>query len=77
MNKLNSIQIAKIKDVLEKAKTMKDADLESLRCNISSSNGNIKVKELILEGIDSIINKEKIINSARIGDADLKDGESY
>ena len=77
MNKLNSVQIKKIKDILKKAEIMNDEDLESLRCNISSSNGNMKVKELILDGIESVMNKGKIINSARIGDADLKDGESY
>ena len=75
MNNLNKVQKAKIKNVLENARLMNDEDLESLRCNISSSNGNMEVKELILEGIESIMNKEQLTNIATIGDPDLKHGE--
>lgn len=69
-NDLNSVQRAKIKDVLENARTMRDDDLKTLRNNIASSNGNIKVKELILEGIDSIMNREKLTNIATVCDGD-------
>jgi len=51
MNKLNSVQRDKIKEVLKNAESMRDGDLEKLRCNISSSDGNMKVKEVILEDI--------------------------
>lgn len=72
MNNLNSVQRAKIKQILINAESMKDADLEILRCNISSSDGNMKVKEVILEGIDSIMNKEQLTNIATVCDGDMK-----
>ena len=75
MNNLNSIQIKTIKNVLENARILNDEDLETLRCNISSSDGNIKVKELILEGIESIMNKEQLTNIALVPEVDLKHGE--
>ena len=70
MIKLNSVQRAKIKSVLESAKIMNDEDLETLKCNISSSDGNIKVKELILEGIDLIKNRDKLTELAMIEDSE-------
>ena len=73
---MNNVQKAKIKEVLNNVKTMNDEDLETLRCNVSSSDGNIKVKELILEGIESIMNKEQLTNIATIGDPDLRLGET-
>jgi len=75
MNNLNTVQKAKIKSVLESARIMNDEDLETLRCNISSSDGNIKVKELILEGIESLMNKDQLTNIATINDPDLKHDE--
>ena len=72
---MNNVQKAKIKSVLNNAKTLNDEDLETLRCNISSSDGNIKVKELILEGIESIMNKEQLTNIALVPEVDLKHGE--
>jgi transcriptional regulator of aromatic amino acid metabolism len=72
MNNLNSVQIDKIKKILENAEIMNDRDLESLRCNISSSDGNMKVREVILEGIDSIINKSQLTNIATVCDGDTK-----
>ena len=42
--KLNSVQKAKIKSVLENARIMNKEDLETLRCNVSSSDGNMEVK---------------------------------
>jgi len=61
--------------VLSKARTLRDADLETLRNNISSSAGNIEVKELILEGIDSIMNKAQLTNIALVPEADIRLGE--
>ena len=76
MNNLRPAQKAKVKSVLNNAKTLNDEDLETLRCNVSSSDGNMEVKELILEGIDSIMNKEQLTNIATIGDPDLRLGET-
>jgi len=72
MSKLNSVQRAKIKEVLKNAESMRDGDLEKLRCNISSSDGNMKVKEVILEGIDSIMNKKQLTNIATVPSGDMK-----
>jgi len=72
MNNLNSVQKAKIKEILKNVESMRDGDLEALRCNISSSDGNMKVKELILEGIDSIMNKKQLTNIATVCDGDTK-----
>ena len=72
MNNLNSVQRAKIKQILKNAESMKDGDLETLRCNISSSDGNMKVREVILEGIDSIMNKKQLTNIATVPSGDMK-----
>ena len=69
---MNKVQIAKVKDVLEKARIMNDEDLEALKCNISSSDGNLEVREVILEGIDSLINREKLTAAATVCDGDVK-----
>jgi len=50
MNKLNSIQKDRIKNILKNARIMNDEDLEALRCNISSSDGNMQVKEVYIRG---------------------------
>ena len=76
MNNLNSVQRAKIKSVLKNAEIMNKDDLETLRCNVSSSDGNMKLKELILEGIESIMNKKQLTNIATIGEPDLRLGET-
>lgn len=75
MNKLNSVQIKTIKKILKDAKIMNAEDLETLRCNISSSDGNMKLKELILEGIESIMNKKQLTNIARVCEPDIRHGE--
>ena len=72
---MNSVQIAKVKTILHNARSMTETDLETLRNNISSSDGNIKVKELFLEGIDSIMNKLLLTNIALVPDADVRLGE--
>lgn len=72
---MNNVQKAKIKEVLNNARTLNDEDLETLRCNISSSDGNMEVKELILEGIESIMNKEQLTNIATIGEPDITHDE--
>ena len=77
MKKLNTFQRAKVKDILLKARDMSESKLDTLRNNISSSNGNIKVKELILEGIDSIMNKSQLTNIALVPEVDLTLGESF
>ena len=72
MNNLNSVQRTIIKNILKNARIMNDEDLETLRCNVSSSDGNMEVKELILEGIESIMNREQLTNIATICDGDMK-----
>ena len=71
MKRLNSVQRTKIKQILENARAMKDSDLETLRNSISASDGNLDVREVILEGIVSLLNKEKLTHLAIIPEADL------
>ena len=57
MNNLNSVQRKKIKKILNNAKTMKDSDLETLRCDVSKFKGDAEIKDAILDGIKSIMEK--------------------